>query len=90
MRFLVAGDHPGVATIDGNGKVESKPLAGHLAAVGSHGLLVSPNGDISETIDGGQTWHSVEAPPGGADPDVLHCSEAACEVGPWIRLGWRR
>lgn len=90
VRFLLEGGRPGILTIDEAGAVDVRPLTGRLAAIGARGMLVSPDGNLSETIDAGRTWREVEPPPGGADPSMLRCGEGGCTVGPWRRLGWSR
>jgi hypothetical protein len=86
--FLLAGTSPGIMTIDPAGKITERPLTGNLAAVGKRGLLVSPDGKITETSDAGTTWHDVDPPPGGAALDWVACNQGGCTVGPWNRLGW--
>ena len=88
IRFLIPGNHPGVITIDGEGRADAKELEGHLSAIGTRGLLVTPEGKLSETVDAGKTWHDIEPPPGGADLKSVGCEPGGCSVGPWHRLGW--
>jgi hypothetical protein len=88
LHFLFPGDHPGILILRRDGRVDARTLTGRMACVGRSALLVTEDGGLRETLDGGETFHDVTPPPGGADPRALSCEEGGCHVGPWLRLGW--
>lgn len=88
VHVLFPGEHPGVLILRRDGRVDARTLTGHMASVGRRALLVSDDGALRETLDGGETFHDVTPPPGGADRRTLSCEEGGCHVGPWLRLGW--
>jgi hypothetical protein len=86
--FLFPGERPGVLIRRRDGGLDARTLTGHMASIGRRALLVTEDGALRETLDGGETFHDVPSPPGGADPTPLECEEGGCLVGPWLRLGW--
>ncbi|MBW2529312.1 MAG: hypothetical protein JRI23_34365 [Deltaproteobacteria bacterium] len=98
LRFLLSNAGPsrsaaGIVEIRPDDTVRAVPLAGRLAAIGGRGLLLTPLGELRETLDGGRTFQPVAPPPGGVladDGDFIRCVETGCEIGPWYRIGWGR
>jgi len=89
LRFLIAGDSPGVLEIRADDSIQAERLQGRMASVGSRALLITAQGGLRETLDGGRSFHDVAPPPGGApDSGFFRCVAAGCSLGPWHRVGW--
>jgi hypothetical protein len=98
LRFLLSNAGPAqsiaaIVEIRADDTVVARKLDGRLSAIGPRGLLLTPTGQLRETVDGGRTFRPVASPPGGllADGgDFFRCVETGCEIGPWLRVGWGR
>ncbi|MCA9597243.1 MAG: hypothetical protein KC776_28210 [Myxococcales bacterium] len=89
LRFLIAGDSPGVLEIHPDDSVTGEQLEGRMASIHDRALLISKSGELRETLDGGETFTDVPAPPGGAPKSgFFRCVETGCSLGPWHRVGW--
>jgi hypothetical protein len=95
LRFLLSLSKSGrgssgvlrVTTGGAKAKVAAQALPGRLYGAGHLGLLVLPDGTMQETLDGGDSFHDVEAPPGGVN-SWGRCMETGCDLGAWYRVGW--
>jgi hypothetical protein len=86
-----------VFSIPLQGEITASVFDGFLGRAGGRILRISPDGlGMQESNDLGQTFKTVQAPPGLAlDPKSYEpygnsefCAETACVIGPWVRLGW--
>jgi hypothetical protein len=76
-----------VTTSGATAHVAAQTLPGRVYAAGRLGIMVLPDGSMRETLDGGDSFHDVEAPPGGVTSWV-RCMETGCDLGAWYRVGW--
>jgi hypothetical protein len=53
LRLLVPGLHPGLVVVHASGRVEATAFAGAMSATSSRALLVTPEGELRETLDAG-------------------------------------
>jgi hypothetical protein len=89
LRFLISGDEPGILEIRPDDQIVTTPLSGRMAAAGQRALLITPDGKLRETLDGGGSFHDVLPPPGGAPDDGFFlCLATGCSLGVWHRIGW--
>jgi hypothetical protein len=79
-----------------SGEITATSFDGYLGQYGTRVLRISADGaGLEESVDAGQTFRSVAAPPGlRADPKFHKpdnedfCAETVCKIGPWLRMGW--
>ncbi|MFO0762738.1 MAG: hypothetical protein U0359_40250, partial [Byssovorax sp.] len=79
-------------TISPSGEVERSAFTFPRAVVhGALGFAFDRDGRAFQTIDRGESWVEVAAPPLSGKLRNLgpqRCSPVGCELGPWARLGW--
>jgi hypothetical protein len=77
------------AEVDLDGKLYTQCVPGEARVVGRLGILRKGPRELSETLDAGVTYQSLELP---ADftPGELECSALGCQSGPYFRIGWGR
>jgi hypothetical protein len=64
--------------------------AGARIVSGPYGLAWSRGHVGLETTDGGMTWAPIDGPaPIDEAPPMAACGPVGCEVGGWLRVGWR-
>jgi hypothetical protein len=81
-------------TISASGEVERSAFTFSRAAVqGALGFAFDRDGRAFQTVDRGENWIEVAAPPLSSKLRLLgpqRCSTVGCELGPWVRLGWEQ
>ncbi len=79
-------------TISAAGDVERSAFTFPRAAVnGPLGFAFDRDGRAFQTLDRGESWIEVAAPPLSAKLRSLgpqRCGGVGCELGAWVRLGW--
>jgi hypothetical protein len=58
---------------------------------GAFGFAIDPQERAFQTIDHGETWTEVTAPPVARvikSTTAARCSPLGCDLGAWLRLGW--
>jgi hypothetical protein len=79
-------------TISPAGDVERSAFTFPRSAVsGALGFAFDRDGRAFQTLDRGESWIEIAAPPLSAKLRTLgpqRCSPVGCELGAWVRLGW--
>lgn len=71
------------------GELTYSPYAFDAVFAGAMGLGRSADGRLYQSSDRGFTWVEVAAPPSGAEAlELLGCTSAGCDLGPFYRVGW--